>query len=230
VISDERRAMLASKWWIGSQLLCCMAGAAPAEPLDLRDATPRAVRVAFESSGPPGALDAVYSEPVTAWLDADPTSGQVRVRVPGSAMEELLATHDPVPGSFGDYVWTFDAATGEVLSAGFHGRFLQTADFGLFQTRVETAIDVSVGTRRAVGFHAPYTQFGQVIVPVCEPGSQGCTRVAPAPLDPRTGYVNAVGTIRATALGGLGALTFAPLGEAVFSEQRELPAVSMAAE
>ena len=222
--------MQASKWWIGSQLLCCMAGAAAAEPLDLSDATPRPVRVAFESSGPPGALDAVYSEPLTAWLDADPARGQVRVRVPGSAMERLLATHEPVPGSFGDYVWTFDAATGEVLQAAFHGRLWQTADFGVFQTRVETSIDVNVGTRRAVGFRTPYTQLGQVIVPVCEPGSAGCMRVAPAPLDPRTGYVNAVGTIRATALGGLGALTFSPLGEAVFSEQRELPAVSLAAE
>ena len=54
----------------------------------------------------------------------------------------------------------------------------------------------------AVGFRAPYTQLGQVIVGVCEPASPGCTRVAPAPLDPRTGYVNAVGTIRASALGG----------------------------
>ena len=59
---------------------------------------------------------------------------------------------------------------------------------------------------------------------------RGCTRVAPSPLDPRTGYVNAVGTIRASALGGLGAETFAPLGEAVFSELPELPAVSLAAE
>jgi hypothetical protein len=224
--------MRASRCWIGSWLLCCIAGAAAADPLDLRDAHPRPVRVTFEISPTerPGALDVVYSEPLTAWLDADPASGQVRVRVPGSAMEVLLAAHDPVPGSFGDYVWTFDAASGDVVAAEFHGRLLKTADFGLFQARVETQIVVHVGTLAAVGIRAPYTQLGQVIVDVCEPGSPGCTRIAPAALDPHSGYVNAVGTIRASALGGLGALTFSPLGEAVFSEARELPAVSLAAE
>jgi hypothetical protein len=224
--------MQASKCWLGSWLLCCMAGAAFADPLDLHDARPRPVRVAFEISptAQPGALDIVYSEPVTAWLDADPASGRVRVRVPARAMEEFLAAHDPVPGSFGDYVWTFDPASGDVVTAEFHGRLWQTADFGLFQTRVDTQIEVHVGTLVAVGVRAPYTQLGQVIVDVCEPGTPGCTRVAPAALDPRTGYVNAVGTIRASALGGLGALTFSPLGEAVFSEARELPAVSLAAE
>lgn len=224
--------MQASKCWIGSWLLCCIAGVAGADPLDLRDATPRAVRVAFEISptSRPAALDVVYSAPLTAWLDTDPASGHVRVRVPGSAMEKMLAMHDPVPGSFGDYVWTFDARTGQVISAAFHGRLWQIADFGLFSTRVETWIDVYVDTRNAVGFRAPYTQLGQVIVGVCEPGSSDCTRIAPAPLDPRTGYVNAVGTIRASALGGLGAQTFAPLGEAIFSEGGDLPAVSLAAE
>jgi hypothetical protein len=68
------------------------------------------------------------------------------------------------------------------------------------------------------------------VVDVCEPGTPGCTRVAPAPLDPRTGHVNAVGTIHASAIGGLGVLTFSPLGEAVFSEQSDLPAVSLAAD
>jgi hypothetical protein len=209
-----------------------MAGAVAAEPLDLRDARPRPVRVAFEVSptARPDALDVVYSAPLTAWLQAEPESGLVRVRVPGRAMEELLAMHHPVPGSFGDYMWIFDAATGEVLTAGFKGRLWQIADFGLLQTRVETQIDVRVDTREAIGFRKPYTQLGQVIVDVCRPGAPDCTRIAPARLDPRTGYVNAVGTIRASALGGLGALTFAPLGEAVFSETGELPAVSLAAE
>ncbi|HXK22310.1 MAG TPA: hypothetical protein VMS55_06480 [Myxococcota bacterium] len=206
--------------------------AGAADPLDLRDARPRQVRVAFEVSPTerPDAQNVVYSEPVAAWLEPGAAPGQVRVRVPGRAMERLLAKFDPVPGSFGDYLWTFDAASGEVLSAGFEGRLRQNVDFGLFRSAVETRIVVQVGTRAAIGFRAPYTQLGQVVVGVCEPGSPGCTRVAPAPLDPHTGHVNAVGTIRASAIGGLGALTFSPLGEAVFSELSDLPAVSLAAE
>ena len=206
--------------------------AGAADPLDLRDARPRPVRVAFEVSPTerPDAQNVVYSEPVTAWVEPGAAAGQVRVRVPGSAMERLLAKFDPVPGSFGDYVWTFDAASGEVIAAGFEGRLWQNVDFGFFRTAVETKIEVQVGTRAAVGYRAPYTQLGQVVVDVCEPGTPGCTRVAPAPLDPRTGHVNAVGTIHASAIGGLGALTFSPLGEAVFSEQSDLPAVSLAAD
>jgi len=216
-------------------MLCgAMAGsvAAAADPLDLRDARPRPVRVAFEVSPTerPDAQNVVYSEPVTAWVESGAAKGQVRVRVPGSAMERLLAKYDPVPGSFGDYLWTFDAASGEVISAGFEGRLWQLVDFGFFRSSVETKIEVQVGTRADVGFRAPYTQLGQVVVDVCAPGTPGCTRVAPAPLDPRTGHVNAVGTIHASAIGGLGALTFSPLGEAVFSEDSDLPAVSLAAE
>ena len=70
------------------------------------------------------------------------------MRVPGRAMERMLADYDPVPGSFGDYVWTFDAATGEVLSAAFQGRLWQPADFGVFQTRARDA-DRSAGSARA---------------------------------------------------------------------------------
>jgi len=206
--------------------------AGSADPLDLHDARPRPIRVAFEISPTerPDAQNVVYSEAFAAWLEPGAAAGQVRVRVPGSAMERLLAKFDPVPGSFGEYVWTFDAASGEVLSAGFEGRLWQNVDFGFFRTSVETRIEVQVGTGAAIGFRQPYTELGQVVVDVCEPGSPGCTRVAPAPLDPRTGHVNAVGTIRASAIGGLGALTFSPLGEAVFSEQSDLPAVSLAAE
>src|SRR5512143_3579706 len=71
-----------------------------ADPLDLRDARPRQVRVAFEVSPTerPDAQNVVYSEPVTAWLEPGAAAGQVRVRVPGRAMERLLAKYDPVPG------------------------------------------------------------------------------------------------------------------------------------
>jgi len=230
--------------WKRVLLWCGMAGASAAsgvaaDPLDLHDARPRPVAVSFEISPTerPGALDVVYSAPLPARLEPGAAPGQVRVRVPGSAMERLLAEFDPLPGSFDDYLWTFDATTGDVLSAGFQGWLRQAVAFGLFSTRVETRIEVQVGTHDAIGFRTPYTRLGQTVVGVCEPGAADCTRVSPRSLDPRTGYVNAVGTIHASALGGLAAVTFAPLGEAIFSElpaadagdrsrERALPVVS----
>lgn len=209
--------------WTALLLWIPLATPLGAEPLDLRDARPRAVSVAFEVSPTerPDALDAIYSEPLPAWLEPDGVAGQLRVRVPGSAMERLLADRDPLPGSFSDYVWTFDIRSGDVLAASFQGRLHHPVALGFFATHVETQIEVRVGTREAVGFRAPQTQLGQTVFDACEPAAVGCTRVDPVPLDPQTGYVNAVGIIRARALGHLGAVTFAPIGEAVFSELRE---------
>ncbi len=206
--------------WAALLLWIPVATALCADPLDLRNARPRAVSVAFEVSPRerPDALDAIYSEPLPAWLEPDSVEGQLRVRVPGTAMERLLADRGPLPGSFSDYVWTFDARSGDVLAAGFQGRLHHPLVLGSFAMHVETQIDVRVGTRDAVGFRAPQTQLGQIIFDACEPDSVGCTRVDPVPLDPRTGYVNAVGTIRARVLDRFGAVTFAPIGEAIFSE------------
>ena len=210
---------------LGLLLSVAGTGAASAEPLDLRNARPRDLMVAFEVSPTeqPDALGSVYSPPLPASLEPGFVPAQRRVRVPAAAMEQLLAHFAPVPGSFSDYVWTFDAETGEVLSAGFQGLLSQAVELGFAVAHVETRIEVHVGTHDPVAFRAPRTQLGQIVVSVCEPGeSEGCTLMRPVPLDPRTGYVNAVGTIRARALGGLGALTFAPLGEAIFSELPEI--------
>jgi hypothetical protein len=206
--------------WTSLLLWMPVATAVAADPLDLTDARPRGISVAFEVSPTerPDALDAIYSEPMQAWLEPDSVEGQLRVRVPGAAMERLLADREPLPGSFSDYVWTFDARSGDVVAAGFQGRLHHPVALGFFATHVETEIDVRVGTRDAVGFRAPEMQLGQIVFDACVPGAAGCTRVDPVPLDPQTGYVNAVGTIRARALGRFGAVTFAPIGEAVFSE------------
>jgi hypothetical protein len=204
--------------WLAIGALIPLSGAG-AEPLDLRDATPRAVAVSFEVSPTerPGALDAVYSEPVRAHLEPTAIPGQVRVRVPGRDMERLFTSYDPLPGSFSEYVWTFDAASGEVLGATLRGRLNRPVPLGVV-THVETRIEVRVNTRRAVGFRPPRVQLGQVIFDTCDARTNGCTVVQPKPLDPRTGYVNAVGTILAKALVGIAAESFAPVGEAIFSE------------
>jgi hypothetical protein len=97
-------------------------------------------------------------------------------------------------------------------------------------THVETEIDVRVGTLRTVGYLPPRKRFGQILFKACEPAKPECSAVAPAPLDPRTGYVNAVGTIRARALGALEAESFSPLGEAIFSELPPELALKLASE
>jgi hypothetical protein len=219
--------------WLGIFTLLLVASAASAKPLDLRDASPREIQVAFEVSPTerPDALGLVYSKPLPASLEPGFAPTQRRVRVPAAAMESLLAHFDPVSGSFSDYVWTFDAETGEVLSASFQGVLRRPLDLGLFAAHIETHIEVRVATHHPIGYRAPRVRLGQVVVGTCEPGAgEDCTAMLPLPLDPRTGYVNAVGTIQARAAGGLGALTFAPLGEAIFSERADVPAVSLAAD
>jgi hypothetical protein len=204
--------------WLVIGTLIPLSGAG-AEPLDLRDPTPRTVSVAFEVSPTelPGALDVVYSEPMRARLEPTSIPGQVRVRVPGADMERLFTSYDPLPGSFSEYVWIFDAASGDVIAATLRGRLSRPVPLGVV-THVETQIEVHVDTRAPVGFRPPKTTLGQVIFNTCKPSAPNCTVIEPKPLDPRTGYVNAVGTILARALAGIAAESFAPVGEAIFSE------------
>ena len=110
-------------------------------------------------------------------------------------------------------VWAFC----DVIAATLQGRLSRPVPLGVV-THVETRIEVRVGTRKAVGFEPPRTQLGQMIFDVCKTPSERCTLVYPKPLDPQTGYVNAVGTILARALVGIAAESFAPVGEAIFSE------------
>src|SRR5262249_6960612 len=135
---------------------------------------------------------------------------------------------DPLPGTFSDYVWTFDVTTGDVIAATLHGKLTRPVPLGVV-THVETDVDLRVGTLRSAGFLPPRTRLGQVLFNACEPSTPERTTIAPKPLNPRTGYVNAVGTIRARALGAIEAVTFAPVGEAIFSEMPSQLAASLAA-
>jgi hypothetical protein len=142
----------------------------------------------------------------------------VSVAVPAREVEErLLAGERVVPGSFGDFVWVFDVPSGHVLGASLAGRVIRTLDWGLVRTDAEVEIRVELGTLRPSGYAAPTSRLGHTVFGVCAPGEWGCTAVSAAPLDPRTGYVNAVGPIFARAL-RVRAESFSPLGEAVFSE------------
>jgi hypothetical protein len=92
-------------------------GSAVAEPMDLNDPRPRWVTIAFEDSPPhqPGRLDTRYTPALPAWLEPE-APGRLRVTLARGLVEQyLMAADDPKPGSFGDFVWIFDASSGDVI-------------------------------------------------------------------------------------------------------------------
>lgn len=202
--------------------------AVAARPVDLTERRARPVQVALEVSPPnlPARLDHQYSDLVPAWLEPGPGPGKVTIRVPGREMERLLSAYEPVPGSFEDYVWIFESETGHVLSATLHGAFYERVKWGFLSTRVEADIVASMTTLEAAGFLPPRAKWGHVLFEHCVGLDADCSVVPPQPYDPHTGYVNAVGSLRAAAIGGFGVVTFSPLGEAVFTEMRADTAVS----
>lgn len=208
--------------------LAGFASPAASGPMDLHEQRSRPVWVALEISPRhlPASLDHHYSERRPAWFEPGPGEGRVTIRVPGAEMERLLASFDPVPGSFDDYVWIFDVESGHVLSASVEGALLQNLDWGMIRTHVQAQIAAHMTTLRAAGFLPPRSRFGQLLFEHCGSRSPDCNLVAPRPYDPDTGYVNAVGSIEARAMGGITTQTFSPLGEAVFSEMRTDTAVS----
>jgi hypothetical protein len=130
----------------------------------------------------------------------------------------LLADDDPVPGSFTDFVWVFDAVTGEVVSAELSGTLTKEIDWGLFRSKVQTQIEADMATNRVGGIKKPRRWLGQQIFGYCgEDDGSRCTVVAARGYDATSGYVNAVGELLVR-FGDLALHTFSPLGEAVFSE------------
>ncbi len=188
--------------------------------MNLRDSTPRAVVVRFESSpaDQPGRLASFYTDAVPAWLEPGDLAGQVRVTIAGRDVEaRRFQNQRPRPGSFSDFVWVFDAASGDVISAHLRGTLVRRFDFGAFRSDVETAIETEMNTRVHAGFEPGRVRFGQLVFPVCERDDGDCTLVEPVRFDPRTGYVNAVGVLVGRAM-GMVARSFSPLGEAIFTE------------
>jgi len=211
------RAIAVAVVWITG--LVTPTGPVGADPLDLHDARARPVQVVFELSPPeaPGRLDSHYSDPTRAWFEHGPEPGQATVRITSFSMEEVLVRHQPIPGSFSDFVWLFDVHTGHVLSASVTGKFRKEVDWGLFSTHVETDTETRLSTRGRAGYRAPRTRLGHVVFEFCIDESE-CTNVPPRPYDFFTGYVNAVGSIHARVVGGVRTTTFSPLGEAILSE------------
>jgi hypothetical protein len=193
---------------------------ASAEPLDLGNATPRQVSVRFENSPPdhPDRLATSYTDPIDAWLEPTDDPQLVRITVSGPAVERGYFQRQRLrAGSFTDFVWIFDRASGEVVSASLAGTLIRTFDLGPLSPEVDTRFEAQMTTRRPSGFRQPHEVLGQLVFPHCEADEAACTLIAPVRLDPRTGYVNAVGSIIGRAFGA-SASTFSAIGEALFSE------------
>jgi hypothetical protein len=202
-------------------VLLLSSGNAFAEPVDFLDPEPRWIEVAFEVSprDKPEQADTVYTPKIRARLETEAESGRAKVTIDRRWVEGiLLADQDPVAGSFSDFVWIFDVATGEVVSASLSGVVMKQLDWGLFRSKVETKISVDMATIRAGGFKKPRRWLGQQIFGFCD-GERGesCTFVAPSDYDTSNGYVNAVGAL-SVRFADLTLRTFSPLGEAVFTE------------
>ena len=83
-------------------------------------------------------------------------------------------------------------------------------------TRAE--IEIEMGTARIGGFKRPLRVLGQLVFRYCsEPEDAGCQLVEAMPLDPATGYVNAVGQVWVHSP-ILDLFNFSPMGEAIFLE------------
>jgi hypothetical protein len=226
-------------------LLLATAAATAAGPVDLNDPTPRWVEVRFEVSpaNRPGQLDSEWSGSRVAFMDPSAGPGIVQIRIPAEEMEAHLRSTgtDAIPGTFSEFVWTFDRDTGHVLAAEMRGRVRERVRLGFIQTSATIDIEVEMTTQQSAGFASESGMLGIETQRFCAPGPlrkgakikrshriKGCVGVEAAPFDPARGYVNAVGTLRAmTPVVEIEA--FSPLGEARFSERASAPKQGMAA-
>ncbi len=232
VRDDDRGAVLRARRITGAGIVALLAAAvlasdASATPLDLGDLRARWIEVRFEVSpaDEPGSLDRTWSRARRARLEPIPGTGRVSIRVPARELEAQLRSTgtDAVEGSFTDFVWTLDPVTGHVESAGFTGRVHEHLRLGLLRTRAAIDIRVEMTTESGAGF-VPSTGFlgirtNRFCRPEATEGSR-CVAVQPVRFDPRRGYVNAVGRVRAAH--PLAEITaFSPLGEVEFRERGE---------
>jgi len=215
----------AARWVAMATLATVLAGAGAAAeaPMDLADDEARWVSVRFEMSpvDRPRQVDAVYSAPLRGWLE--PAAEAVRrLTIPAASVETLLADEDPVPGTFSDFVWSFDPETGHVLSATLEGRVVRTLDWRVATTRTAARLRFRMDTLRAAGYRAPRRMLGETVMLYCDPGpgpgaDDDCAPLHPRRYDPETGYVHAVGPIDVQAP-IMRMRTLSTLSEARFSE------------
>jgi hypothetical protein len=185
------------------------------------DPSARWVWVAFEVSPSdlPAQRDTTYTDRLPARLEPGTAEGEIRVIVDAALVEQrLIDDQNPVPGSFSDFVWTFDVQTGHVLSATLTGEVLREIRWGFVKARASAAIAVEMATAQSAGFRDMTRLMGQTFFRYCtSQDSSDCTIVDTQSYDTETGYVNAVGRMQVQS-SFLEFDNFSPLGEAIFSE------------
>ncbi|MBJ22515.1 MAG: hypothetical protein CL933_24150 [Deltaproteobacteria bacterium] len=207
-------------------LVSWLAQQAAARPLDLTDPSPRWIEVHFEVSpaDEPGSLDQEWSAPRPGYLEPDPGSSPValRIRIPADQIESHLRSigTDAIVGSFSEFVWTLDPETGHVLEAAMTGRVRERLRFGPIRASAQVEIRVEMTTSARAGFEPGHGIMGVNTNRFCVPDHSRahCVGVDPVRFDPTRGYVNAVGSVSArTPLAEIRA--FSPLGEVKFLER-----------
>lgn len=172
---------------------------AAAEPMDLARSGSRWVAVQVVTSAA-GEEPLTLSPPARGWLQARPGSRRRTVTIPGRAVERrFFGAHRPVAGSFSDFVWVFHADTGHVVSASVSGRVNEIVRLGPFEASVQVAIIAWLSSAASGGYGPVRLVAGRPLRPWCaDPQLPGCTRVAAAAYDPRTGRVRALGPVCAS--------------------------------
>jgi hypothetical protein len=212
---DQKKRRRTERWARGALLLPLLLGmagsllarAAAADPVDLGNPQPRWISMRF----------AAAPEPVFAWLEPGPRPGLVTVSVPASTVEaKLLGGEHPVAGSFTDFVWILDAASGDVLRADLAGRVIHELEWGFASFEADVELHIHLDTLHPAGFTPPRRLFGRPMRAYCT-AQDDCTPVAPVRYRAREGEVRAVGSACAR-WRGLRTRAFSTLGEARLSE------------
>lgn len=170
-------------------------GAAASDPMDLRRTDARSVELQVVIASPrDGRLS--LSPLVRGRFEAGPAKNQRTVTVPGAEVERvLLPDQNPVAASFSDFVWTFDADTGSVLSASLSGLVDQPIHVGPMQLVARVAISFALSTQTRAGYGPPHPLAGQTVVSFCDPDASECTAARNADYDASTGWVQANGPV-----------------------------------
>ena len=184
-------------------------------------ARPVFAQFALLDADTPEGVDELFSQPFLAHHGPASAAGQFTVTVPGDVVEKLMSSHNAEPGSFSEFVWTFDSATGEVLSAAVSGILNQKLDLGILDTEVDAIIEIHMDTLVPAGEGKPRNLMGHRISKFCDAAAnENCQLIEPVDYDTRTGLVQAVGSLSARTRFTT-TQTIAPLGKAIFSEVPE---------
>jgi hypothetical protein len=176
------------------------------------------VQFTLLDSDTPEGVEEMFSEPFVAHFSRVGEAERFTVTLPGTVLEKLMSSQNAEPGSFSEFVWTFDGVTGEVVSAAVSGTLNQSVNFGFFDAHVDANIDIRLSTLTAAGRGKPRNLMGHTLSKFCtDAADEDCQLFEPMDYDAETGLVQAVGSLSAKT-SFITTRTLAPFGKAIFSE------------